>query len=440
MSLNLTKYFLSSIFILLSPAVFAQTTEGGSNPVSNKQNSPYSRYAFGDLRSGTNISLRGMGSISTASADRFAINTDNPASYSSLSLTTYELAGEGNSHTLKANSKTYSTGMATLSYMNIGFPMGKHMGMSLGLRPSSRIFYNVQDSAIGANSIPGIGDALRIYFGDGSVNQAHIGFAGKVSGFSLGFNFGYMFGSIRNTSALVDLEDTTNAFNTEVTRYTRIGGLFYKIGAMYQAKLDSNLTLNIGVTGSLDQSINATRNEYQIAYVGVSNITSYDTVISTTGKKGKIVIPMSISGGAQLVGGTKWRAGFDYNYTQWGNFSNFGNADSLQAATSKISVGGEYTPNITEIRKYWPRVSYRLGFSFGKDYIYLRGTDMNQYALTVGASLPFRKSVDRIHTALEIGSRGTMTNGLIRENFVKFTLGVSLNAVADKWFVKAKYD
>jgi hypothetical protein len=436
---NSGKHLLSLFLLLIGPVAFSQTTEGGSSPVSNRQNSPYSRYAFGDLRSGTHISLRGMGSLTAASSDRFAVNTDNPASYASLALTTYEAAGEGNSHTLRSNNTTYTTGMATLSYMQLGIPMGKYMGMALGIRPTSRVFYNVRDSAMGASGIPDIGDAMRIYFGDGSVNQAFIGFSGKYEGFSLGFNFGYMWGNIRNTSALVNL-DTTSAFNTEVSRFTRVGGIFYKLGAMYETKLNSKVSMRLGVTGSLSQSINGSRDEFLISYIGLGGITSYDTVVANTGIKGAMVMPMNITGGIQLLGTDKWRAGIDYTHVQWSEFRNFGNQDSLQSSTYKIAVGGEYTPNIQSLRKYWPRVSYRLGFYYGQDHIRLRGTDMNCYAFTLGASLPFRKSTDRIHTAFEIGSRGSTANGLIKENFLKFTLGVSLNALTDKWFVKRRYD
>lgn len=442
---NSGKHLFSFLLILLlSPAAFAQTTEAGSNPVSNKQNSPYSRYGLGDLRSGTNLSLRGMGSISTAAADKFAVNTDNPASYASLLLTTYEAAGEGSSHTLRANSRVYNTGMATLSYMTIGIPMGKHAGMAIGLRPTSRTFYNVQDSAVGTNGIPGMGDALRIYFGDGSLSQAFLGFSGKVKGFSLGFNLGYMFGSIRTTSALINIDDSITAVNTEVSRYTSIGGLFYKVGALYETKLTSKMGMRLGVTGSLSQDLNATRNEFQIAYLGIGGITSYDTVSSISGGKGSITLPMNISGGIQLFGSDtlssidKWKIGIDFNQTQWGQFRNFGNMDSLQASTYKISFGGEYTPNAQSMRKYLPRISYRLGFYFGKDHIRLRNTDMNMYAVTFGASFPFRKTPDRIHTAFEVGSRGTLSNGLIKENFFKFSLGVSLNALRDRWFLKSK--
>ncbi len=439
MSLNLAKSITSIILLFSVATVSAQTSESGSNPLSNKQNSPYSRYGFGDLRSGVNIAYRGMGSITSSVADPFTINTENPASYASLALTTYEIAGEGNSHRLRANNKTYATGMASLSYMNIAFPLGKHFGMALGIKPHSRMYYNAQDSVTGTNGIPGIGDAIRIYFGDGSINKAFIGFGGTVKGFSLGFNFGYMFGNTRTTSALVNI-DTTTTMNTEISRYTNIGGVYYNIGALYTAKLNDKYQLNVGGTVSLSQNIGATRDEYWISYARVGGVSDYDTIYTTSGAKGQYISPLSYSLGVQLLGNQQWRVGVDFTGTQWSQFRNFGNIDSLQASTWRTNIGAEITPDAKSARKYLPRVSYRLGFYYGSDYIRLRNTDMSLYGVTVGLSLPFRKSPDRIHTALEVGSRGTTQNGLIRENFVKFTLGASLNAFLDKWFVKRKYD
>jgi hypothetical protein len=440
MSLNLGKYLFSSILLFATAIAGAQTTEEfGSAPLSNKQNSPYSRYGLGEMRSGTNVAYRGMGFATTAISDGFAVNTDNPASYATIGLTTYEAAGEGISNTVRANNQSYTTGMATLAYMNIAFPIGKHMGMAIGVKPANRTYYNIQDSAIGIDSIPGIGDALRIYFGDGSLNKAFIGFAGKVKGVSLGVNFGYMFGNMRTTSAFINIDNSTST-NSEFSKYTRIGGIYYNLGAMYETKLNDKYRLNIGATASLTQNLTAERDEYWISYLGIGGISSYDTVLKSLNTKGTYVLPLTYSIGAQLAHTDKWRAVADFTATQWSQFRNFGNVDSVQAGTFKVGVGGELTPDAKSLRKYFPRVTYRLGFYYGTDYIRLRNTDMNFYAFTVGASLPFKRSPDRIHTALEIGKRGTQANGLIQENFVKFTLGVSLNALADRWFVKRKYE
>jgi hypothetical protein len=42
-----------------------------------------------------------------------------------------------------------------------------------------------------------------------------------------------------------------------------------------------------------------------------------------------------------------------------------------------------------------------------------------------------------VNIGLEVGQRGTVTNGLIKEQFFKVTLGFTLN---DRWFVKPKFD
>ena len=147
-------------------------------------------------------------------------------------------------------------------------------------------------------------------------------------------------------------------------------------------------------------------------------------------------MPFTYSIGALLSGADKWKVGVDFTSTNWDQFRNFGVSESLQQSTYRLNLGGEFTPDPGNLRKYFQRVSYRLGFYYGSDYVNIRNTDLSYYAVTLGASLPFRRSTDRIHTAFEIGSRGTQDNGLIRENFVKFSLGISLNAFSDRWFVK----
>jgi len=146
---------------------------------------------------------------------------------------------------------------------------------------------------------------------------------------------------------------------------------------------------------------------------------------------------MTWSLGFQLFNNTHWSAGAEFSTTQWSQYRNFGLKDSVADQSMRISLGGSYTPDPASIHNYLQRVTYRAGFYYGTDYIRLRNTDISYYAVTVGASLPFRRSPDRIHTAFEIGSRGTEANGLVRENFYRFSLGISLN---DRWFEKRKYD
>ena len=425
------KHFLPTIlFIFIAAEVSAQTSTT-SNPTSNRKNEPYSRYGVGQMVDANNTVLKGMGNISSAFSSPYQVNTDNPASYTALTLTTYEAGMQGALSTVTANQQSNSTGMATLSYLTVGIPMGKHFAMALGLRPVSHVFYHLNDTT----GTPGIGNTIHTYYGDGALNYAFIGFAGKVKGFSAGVNFGYTFGTLRNTSVFTNI-DTTAAINSDISRFTQVRGLYWKGGLQYEGKLNSKLSIKAGATITLSQDLKASRDQYWSTYVNLGGTLQEDTAYSTVNAKGTIKLPMFYSAGVEIMGTDKWGAGIDFSAGQWSQFRSYGQPDSL-VNTYRIGLGGEYTPNALSIHSYLQRMTYRLGFYYGKDAVYLRNTDNNYYALTFGFSLPFKRFSDRIHTGFEIGKRGTEANGLIKENFFKMSLGISLN---DRWFVKRRYD
>jgi len=417
-------------FLLFSGLLIAGYASQAQN--SNHENAPYSRYGLGETRNGNNTVLKGMGNISAAYANGFNVNTDNPASYASLRLVTYEAGGEGGVRNIIANNQNVGTGSATLSYLTIGLPIGKHAGFALGLRPNTRVYYRMNDSL----NLDGLGPALKVYSGDGGTNYAFIGGAWEYKGFSIGANLGYLFGTIRNSIILQKQYDTVNAYNTDFSRFNKVGGIYYKLGVQYNAKLKDDLRLRVGGTLALSQDLNAHVDSSASLwrYSGASTV--FDTTYYINSLKGKVRLPMTYSVGAQLLGGDRWLVGVDYTASQWSQFRNFGVPDSVDNSY-RVAIGAEITPNPTSIYHYLQRVTYRLGFYYGKDFVKLRNTDINYLAVTVGASLPFKRTPDRIHLGLELGRKGTETNGLVRENFVRFSLGISLN---DKWFVKRKYD
>ncbi len=403
---------------------------------SNKENAPYSRYGLGEIVSGTNTSIRGMGYTSVAYSSGTSVNSDNPASYAGLKLTTYEAGLLGATRSITAGGKNYTTGSASLAYLSVGIPVNKWSALALGLKPQTRVYYHNADTVLSNASQPFMYKHLEDYSGEGGLNYAYLGAAARYHGFSLGFNFGYMFGTIRNSSSLINI-DTVHALNADFTRYTRIGGIYWQGGAQYETELTKKMKLRLGATAMLSQSLHGYRDEYATSYRASSGGTQTDTASSSQETAGKITLPLTYTLGAQLSG-DRWSAGVQYSSTAWSQYRDYGVTDtSLLDHTSRISVGGEFTPNPGSLYKYLPRVTYRLGFYYGTDYVYLRDTKLNYYAVTAGASLPFRRSTDRVHVAVEYGSRGTTTANLIKENFFKFTLGISLN---DKWFIKRKYD
>ena len=209
---------------------------------------------------------------------------------------------------------------------------------------------------------------------------------------------------------------------------------------MWEHKLDSSYTIRIGGTLTLSQNIGERLNAYQISVYNFGDTVVNDTSSYSGQSTGKLKLPMSYSLGVMLVKNGKWSIGADYTATKWSNFSSTPDVglDSFVAKGSyKFSVGGEFTPDINSIRSYYSRITYRAGIYYGKDYLTFQNTQLPVYGVTLGASLPFRRSLSHLHTSLDIGRIGTTDNNLIQETYVRFSLGMSFN---DLWFIKRKYD
>lgn len=422
-------FFTTAIILTLGSSAFAQTVVSKAN----RENAPYSRFGIGEFVNGANTMMRGAGSVTSPYSNPFAVNTYNPASYASLLLTTYEGGGSASGRTITSGANKYNTGTATLSYMNIGIPVTRHGGLAIGYRPMNHIYYNLQDTGV----VSGYGNSIKTYFGDGSLHYAFIGAAGKYKGFSIGFNFGYAFGTTVTASLLQSYNDSVNVYDSRFSNTVKTGGIYWNGGAMYSDSISNKIKLSVGATLAISQDLNTTNDEYWLSNSGISG-SSNDTNYSLLNQKSTITLPMFYSGGVWISGtNNRWGAGIDYSGANWSQFRKYGNVDSVASSSYKVAVGAEYTPDPTSIRKYIQRITYRIGGYYGKDYVQLRNTDINYYALTFGASFPFKRATDKIHTSFEIGSRGTEANGLFRESYYKFSLGISLN---DRWFIKRRYD
>ncbi|MBC7553572.1 MAG: hypothetical protein H7257_06295, partial [Taibaiella sp.] len=313
------KWFLAVLFLLLGNSIYAQTL-GSSNPNSERENNPYSKYGVGELWNGNTTALKGMGNITSAFSDPFIINSDNPASYTSLILTTFDGGGIASSRNItNASGASYNTGTASLGYINLGVPLGKKAGMALGLRPYTKCYYALADTV----ATP-LGGTVRSYAGDGGLSYAYLGGAYKFKGLSIGFNFGYMFGNYRKFTTVADTFNPHRDYQSQFARYIRLGGINWKGGATYEVKSrDSNYTFRVGGTLTLGQNLNETVSYYKSSSYDLGGTLINDTVKadSYTDRKGKLKLPTSFSIGVLLSKTDKWAWGFDYSAINWTNFS-----------------------------------------------------------------------------------------------------------------------
>ncbi|MEZ4906738.1 MAG: hypothetical protein R2771_03630 [Saprospiraceae bacterium] len=103
----------------------------------------------------------------------------------------------------------------------------------------------------------------------------------------------------------------------------------------------------------------------------------------------------------------------------------------------KLSLGIQYTPNENSFTDYFDKVNYRMSLFYKTDPRFEGDNQMDDKGVHLGLGFPIiyqRKSAN-INADLSFGRRGA--NMIIRENYVKFGLSVTIND--SDWFIKRKY-
>lgn len=420
--------FLFSILLFVLGMVHAQS-----------DNSPYSRYGLGDLNPAENIISRGMGGVSAGYFDFQSVNSMNAATYSKLRLTTFDFGMNLNSRTIQSFNpvKKFTSVNPQISYIQIGIPLAKNWGMGFGLKPLTRINYDIERrSDLGFDSVH------TNFKGDGGVNQVFWGTGYSIGNFSAGINVNYLFGSKNYHTYTTILPDSLNPYHyrSNHTNSVNYGGLSAAWGVQYMFKTGKETYLQLGAFGNLKSTINANKDHIVETFSETAQGNfRIDSIYENIDQKGKMIYPSTLGAGFMFRKSDKWMFGADYVTSKWSQYEIFNEKDLVQDSW-KLNVGGQVTPNSFNPSTYWGRVSYRAGFSIGEDYVAATGK-MNTFSFSVGAGFPMRRAnysnqVSVINTALEFGSRGNEDN-LIKENYFRLNVGLTLS---DVWFIKRKYD
>ncbi len=399
-----------------------------------QENSPYSRYGIGNIRDIENVANRGMGGVSIADDNLQIANPTNPATYTGLKLASYQIGLVLHRVTIKSSTESNQVGKSTLSYVNIGFPISKKTGFSFGLLPVSTARYNMQTSDTNAS----VGSLVNSsYYGGGGIQKIYLGAAHRFGDYSIGFNTGYQFGNIINSSES-SFTDSLNILSNNIYGRSVIGGVFWQVGGLMNKEITKDYTLKIGLTYTGAQKITVKKETFWESYFGdVDNVVS--KVDSSVNARGKIQMPFNVGAGAILAHGLNWQIGADYQYSNWKSFTSFGLPDSLNNSWT-LRVGGAYIPDANSVNSYWKKMTFRVGFYTGKDIYSFKGTQLSKTAGTAGIGYPIRRTnntIGQINASVEVGSRGTTDNNLLKENFTHISLGFTFN---DKWFLRRRYD
>jgi hypothetical protein len=402
-----------------------------------KISSPYSLFGIGNLYGVSSQMNMAIGGAATAFSSPYFINPANPASYMAFDTNSFVFDGAFNlrSGTLKTTDASQKTRFGTLSNLYFGFPATKWWRVSLGIMPYSQVGFEMQ----GSQQIENIGKIVTNYSGNGGLNQTYFGNAfSPFKNLSIGVNMSYLFGNIVKQRAITFPDSATFA-NTMVKSTARLSKLNFDMGLIYRIDMKEGRFMQFGLTYRPKQSLDGHAENVAYSYIfdPTSNIEHVkDTVSYESGDNGLVTLPTAIGGGIMVGTTNRWFATADINWQKWSEFRYLGNNPGLQD-NLRISIGGQYRPSPVDIGKYYERINYRAGFRFEQSYLELQNKRINDFGISFGVGLPMKKSKSTMNIALELGTQGTTENGLIKENYMRLTIGTSLQ---ERWFLKRRFN
>ncbi len=419
------KNIIASLCLLISLTISAQ--QGTS--------SPYSFYGVGDLKFKGTVENRSMGGISVF-PDSIHMNLQNPAHFASLKLTNYALGGTSSS--IKSASEDFDekARRSSIDYIAAAFPL-KKLGFGFGAIPYTSVGYKIQETNFNTVN-PKIIDSISKYDGIGGVNKVFLGFGYQLTKkINIGMDIQYNFGNIE-TNGLKYKSDVQ--YGTKEYNRSNIRGYNLDFGITYQTPLNQKLNFytSLAYTPESELEIRNERNVQiiQLLSQGVQ-IPVENNAITVSDKI--IKLPSKITFGTGVGQAKKWMLGGEISYIENSVLSN--RFDDIQDGTfensMRYSLGGYFIPKYNSFRNYASKVVYRGGLRMENSGLVINSKSIEDYAFTMGAGLPLGSLFSNLNLGLEIGRRGTTYGHLIREDYVNFSIGFSLN---DKWFVKRTID
>lgn len=426
--------------VLMALAVFCATMPIVAQ--NSGTNTPYSQYGYGSLPDQTGGYNRGMNGVGIGMRDHNQLNVTNPASYSAIdSLTFLFDAGFSGTFTsfLENGTRKNSKG-ASFDYVLGGFRAFKHVGVTFGMLPFSKIGYNfnVSDKVDPASTTT----YTNLYSGSGGFREVFLGFGWEpFKGLSLGVNGGYLWGtsskSVSNYYSDTSISGLLKSYDVSVSNYKLDFGLQISIPF---TKKD---ILTLGATYGLGHSLNADAN------CTVYSTNSQTNVNDTTAfvVKDAYKLPTMIGGGLAWNHNNQLKVGVDYTYQKWSEVAypeyrvvndvpSYELNNDYFTDRHKFNLGMEYCRNEAS-RKFAPRIRYRLGASYTTPYYKINGLDgPKEISVSAGLAIPIVNNWNN-RSFLNISAQWVRNEakGLLREDVFRVSLGLTFN---ERWFMKWK--
>ncbi len=414
--------------IVFSIQTFAQTSNV----------SPYSFFGIGDQLPNKSVSELSMGGIGGAQNSTSSIFYTNPASYSKLRFTIFDISGKEKFISIDDGKDKQGSSSFNLSYLTMGFPLTKKAGMVFGVQPNTKVGYALLNTD-NPNYVEG---ETEYFSGTGSTNRVFLGVGYEFPlDIRVGLEGAYTFGNIKR-SILDRIDDLYLA--TMYRTDSQIEGFNVRLGLQQETKISKKLTLKTGVTFELENELNhsGTQRFFTLINTFDPEIIYVKDILIEEDFNSTITSPLKSTASIGVGNINKWYVGVEYTAQDALSFDN----DFLQSSnvqygkSSNISFGGYYIPKSNSITSYWERVAYRTGFYSKNTGLKIKDAngnfqDIKDFGISFGVTLPSKRKLTNVNIGFDIGKRGNVDANLIKENYFNFRVGFSF---VDKWFNKRK--
>lgn len=415
-------------------------------------NSPFSIYGPGDLFGSNfhnNFSLAGIGA-STSYTNQ--INPLNPASYSDIKFTIAEVGVFSSTNKHELNGLSDTKNHTNLSGFTLGFPLKNNWGIAFGITPYSKQNYSYYIS----EQLVDLSSVQYIYEGNGGISNVFLGTGYKYKGISLGINGTFLFGRLEKVSKVKYSNDDFNSVRFQ--NFSNLKGFGYNSGIQYETNLNEDLFIKIGGSLKLQSKLKTSNYERSNYFTTTKVLNSNNeevsaeihetTTITDTENasiKGNITLPKNIQFGFTIGKKNYWTLSAELAFSEWEKFALNSYENELKNS-NKIIIGGSITPNNQALGKenYWKSIQYNCGLKYGLSEVVYNNTQLPEYGINIGLSLPLRRfkyETETFGSMINIGlgymHRGDGDVSKINEDYINLNLSITLN---DKWFIKRKFN
>ncbi len=414
--------------------------------------SPYSLFGTGWFAAQANAYQQLLGGASSADRNPWYVNPDQPAALSALKYTTLDLGGQWAGIRQSDASSSVLNQTGGFNHFGIGVPLGKGMALAGSLRPYTSVGYDLQTGGTDSS----FGDWYRRYTGRGGLNATAVSWSWMpIKYLSVGATSRYVFGTAERNNKLYFTD----------SRYDYVGEVEHVSVSDWRWQFGGQLILPFGeqeVTAGIQYEPTATLQATQDYSLYSFNTNAagaelpLDTVQSRAATSGSIVLGSRLGYGLRWVRNRKtamlpaWSLAVHYEQINLNEQRDFGSVvpGAYAQPTSTWVANASVVPMLAlsnrRLTSYWSQIQYIAAVRSDRFGLVLNGTEVTGWNANFGVAMPVGGrsfipgdvKVSTLHLGLSTGQVGSIQNGLVREQYLRAFVGVTLN---DQWFMKAKF-